>query len=484
MTSSNALSSPYLSVPDVDFLNGCAITPSRSVVADDMQRKNTERPTLRSHLRFFHTANVDLCPENNQKGSMRNALPYLGALAVAGLFWGLAWSLSPSPSVNRSAKPQAATSPSPTRPAENASRETDRPVGDELGPLRFDAETRKYWARFRGEDRRLTLDPEIQEKVEAALGKGRPFYGATVVMDAKNGQILALAEYSQREPERSGVALRADTPAASIFKLVSAAALLEARVAPEEAVCVSGGKRRLAPKHLLDRPQDRCVRFGDVVPLSLNAAMAKLADRNLPPGHLSRMAENLGFGRALPIEIPMEPSRADIPADAFGRANTAAGFGDVRMSALHAAILTSLIANRGEWIAPRLFDTAVHNSMSEPLQAPRLEPSVAIPLAQMMEETTTRGTARRLFSRIGRHSPLRNMRVGAKTGSLLYYDDHVDHSWLVAFAPARNPRFVVASVVVNDWQLWYTKAGPLAVGALEAAFESRGRHASAPVSSP
>ena len=408
---------------------------------------------------------------------MRNRLPYFAGLATIGLCWGLAWAMTPSvkTEIERTSFSNVHRTHTPTAPVLRAAIPTDPHTSrsHQLGPLRWDEDQGKYVAALRGREHRLTLVPEVQEKAAEALAKGRPFYGATVVMDAKDGRILAMAEYSQREPERSGVSLRPDAPAASIFKLVSAAALLEENVQPEQSVCVSGGKRRLSPKNLLDRKRDQCVEFRDIVPLSLNAAMAKLTDRRLPPGRLEQMAENLGFGRLLPIEIPMEPSVALIPTDDFGRANAAAGFGEVRMSALHAAIVTALIANRGEWVPPRLFEANDVPVLVEDAPAPRLSPSVAGALARMMTDTTSRGTARRLFSRISRSSPLRNIEVGAKTGSLLFYDRHVDHSWMVAFAPASDPAFVVASVVVNDWQLWYTKAGPLAFGALEAAFSER-----------
>ena len=410
---------------------------------------------------------------------MRNRLPYFSGLAAIGLFWGLGWAMTPaSKSETEPERKLPAAAFSRKTVAADTGRSSPETAGEDhgtvrnhqLGPIRWDEERGKYVATLHGRERNLTLVHAVQEKAVKDLEKGRPFYGATVVMDARDGRILALAEYSQREPETSGVALRPDAPAASIFKLVSAAALLEANVQPEQSVCVSGGKRRLSPKNLLDRRRDRCVAFRDIVPLSLNAAMAKLSDRRLPAGRLEQMADNLGFGRPLPIEIPMEPSVALIPADDFGRANTAAGFGDVRMSALHAAIVTGLIANRGQWVPPRLFEAGDIPLSVADTPAPSLSPSVAGPLARMMTDTTSRGTARRLFSRISRSSPLRNMAVGAKTGSLLFYDQHVDHSWMVAFAPASDPEFVVASVVVNDWQLWYTKAGPLAIGALEAAF--------------
>jgi len=327
----------------------------------------------------------------------------------------------------------------------------------------------------------LTLDPEVQRVASRALTRGRPFFGATVVLAAKTGEILALAETSQRTPERSGVALRADAPAASIFKLVSAAALLHAGVSPSEPVCYQGGTRRLAPKHLKDRPGDQCVTFADVIPRSLNAAMAKLVNRHLPAGALHGMAERFGFGKTIAIEIPVEPSHAFIPRDPFGRAKTAAGFGDVRLSAFHAAAMTAVIANRGEWIPPRIIDESAAAELGVrlppgPLPHGVIDPAIADALTHMMVETTESGTARRMMAKLPRGVLLRQVQVGAKTGSLLFYDEHVDHSWLVAFAPAAHPEVVVATVIVNDWQLWYTKAGPVALQALEAGLVAlRGR---------
>lgn len=356
--------------------------------------------------------------------------------------------------------------------------DTLREFGDEglwLGPAALDETSGHYVASLGPHVARLTLDPAVQERVGDALARGKPFLGATVVLEAQSGRVLALAETTQRAPERAGIALRAEAPAASVFKLVSAAALLEAGVSPAQTVCVSGGLRRLAPRHLQDRPGDACVPFADVVPLSLNAAMAKLSDRYLPPGRLHEVAWRLGFGRSLPFEVPVEASSARIPDDAFGRANAAAGFGDVRLSAFHAALLTSIIANRGELVPPRLIEDVLDGPT--PLPAPTrrvLDASVAEALARMMRETTTRGTARKLFGRLRRDSPLAGVSVGAKTGSLLFYDEHVDHSWLVAFAPVDHPRVVVATVIVNDWQVWFTKAGPLAREALEVALAALG----------
>jgi len=75
-------------------------------------------------------------------------------------------------------------------------------------------------------------------------------YGATVLIEPRTGRVLAMAEHSRAEPSRKGLALAALAPAASVFKIVTAAALLEKGVGVEGETCYHGGKRRLDPKLL------------------------------------------------------------------------------------------------------------------------------------------------------------------------------------------------------------------------------------------
>jgi cell division protein FtsI/penicillin-binding protein 2 len=89
----------------------------------------------------------------------------------------------------------------------------------------------------------------------------------------------------------------------------------------------------------------------------------------------------------------------------------------------------------------------------------------------MMETTTTEGTARKVFrrDRHARRSPLREVAIAGKTGSLADQAPYRDYSWFVGFAPADDPQVVVAALVVNE-RLWHVKAPSLAHQALKAYF--------------
>lgn len=346
-----------------------------------------------------------------------------------------------------------------------------------LGAFAFDDERQRFVAPW-GEHRAvLTLHPRLQKALSEALEQGRPQRGATVLLEAGTGRVLALAGYEDGRGSDEEIALRAFAPAASIFKVPSTAALLRAGVKPDDPVCYFGGKRRLQPKHLEDDPRrDRCVHFRDVLPFSLNAAVAKLVDKRLPAGALEAEARRFGFDRKLLFARPTETSLAHIPADRFERANAAAGFGDVRISALHGALIASIPANDGMLLWPRVIDELSGGEPRVPPSAERALPAeLAKELARLMARTVDEGTGWRTFSERG--PSLAGVRVAGKTGSLTDYEGGADYSWFVGYAPVDNPRVIVAAVIENDIQLWYVRAPEMAREALERAFEMLGKEA-------
>ncbi len=202
---------------------------------------------------------------------------------------------------------------------------------------------------------------------------------------------------------------------------------------------------------------------------------AKLADRDLDPVTLRTMAERFQFNVPIAFARPVDVSTARVPDDPFAAANTAAGFGAVRLSPLHGALLAAIVANGGVYVPPALVEEAEGAPLPSPGAPERVvDEQVAAKLAEMMRETVTAGTARRAFRRPG--SALRGIAVAGKTGSLADPRPFRDYSWFVGYAPADNPQVAVATLVVND-RLWHARAPQVAREALEAFFASRALHA-------
>jgi penicillin-binding protein A len=344
----------------------------------------------------------------------------------------------------------------------------------DLRGVRLDPARGRFVAPLGGGEAILTLDPRLQARLERSLATYRVPWGATVLLEPSTGRVLALAEHSTAEPDRKGLALSPIAPAASIFKIVTAAALLEHGVAPDDEVCYHGGRRRLAPRLLADDPRRdrRCLSLSAAFGHSTNVVFAKLADRDLDAAALQAAAERLLFNATIPFAATIEPSPARIPdGDSFALAKTAAGFGDVRLSPLHAALLGGIIANGGV-LAPPVLVEVVEGGPAPRAEAPSrvLAEQVAAELGAMMRNTVTFGTARQVF-RVAAPA-LRSVPVAGKTGSLADADPYRDYSWFVGYAPADRPEIVVATVIVNG-ALWHARAPTVAKEALEAFFAAR-----------
>lgn len=299
---------------------------------------------------------------------------------------------------------------------------------------------------------RLTLDPALQKQAEKLLDQARVPRGAIVAM-APDGRILALAGRRTEEPKggKSGqhdwhLATEAWAPAASVFKLVTASALVEAGVDPDGKVCFHGGVRSVVESNLTDSKRDgRCESLAYGVAHSQNAILGKLAYQNLEPTKLDALAHDLVGGTTLgSLGVKAASSELTLPHDkdlAFARA--AAGFQGVKLSALGGALLASTFADRGEQPVPYLLADAT------PASHRLLPADVAKAVSRMMEGTCAFGSARKSF---GRHRS-----VAGKTGTLTTtVPFYMENSWFVGFAPADKPEIIV-SVVLGNPPSWYLR---------------------------
>lgn len=343
-----------------------------------------------------------------------------------------------------------------------------------LGAISLDEQAGSYTATWGRGKATLTLEADLMRPLVEDLRLGRPQWGATVILDVRSGKILALAEHSEREPGVPGAALRPLGKAASVFKIVTAAALVRAGVPLSTEACGSGGKTRLKPRNL-EEGGGRCVRFEDALPYSANVAMAKLAAQHLAPAALVEEARRWGFGRPLSVDLDVAPSLAQVPVDdAFSFATTAAGFGEVRLSAVHGAVLAAVAGTGGLLVPPRIIERVDGEVAPEPRAPERiLTEEQAQVLQAMLAATVSRGTAFSAFH--GRRTPygkaaLIDVPVAGKTGSLTDREADLDVTWFVGTAPAHDPKIAIATVIINDEWIWHVRALDVATRAVATYF--------------
>jgi len=142
-------------------------------------------------------------------------------------------------------------------PSEQPEAEIDPLAGISIDAMELDGDG--YVQRL-DDGRRVafTVDPTLQRFADRLLERNRVPVGSAVILNSRTGRVLALAQ-RRTDAAMSGdspVALDPSPPAASLFKIVSAAALLEqGEVAPDTRTCYHGGSGKLLSQHLEDSPR-------------------------------------------------------------------------------------------------------------------------------------------------------------------------------------------------------------------------------------
>jgi cell division protein FtsI/penicillin-binding protein 2 len=314
------------------------------------------------------------------------------------------------------------------------------------------------------EDRTIvtTLDPDLQRAAVDLLERYAVPDGAAVAINSRTGELLALAEHSERVPGRH-VALDPEAPAASIFKVVTAAALIEAAgLSPDLEVCYHGGAGGITEALLEPNPRQdsSCASLSQALGRSINVIFARMADQHLTPDQLGSFARGFGFNTTIPFELPLAPSRAEVPQDRLERARMAAGFWHTNVSPLQAAMMAQAVAQGGALLRPYLVDEVregdqvVYDGQPEFIGR-ACSPETALALARMMVVTTSIGTARSSFRDRDGHPVIRGVDVAGKTGTLHRQSPFRAYDWFIGFAPADNPEIAVAGLVINDpeWRI-------------------------------
>ncbi len=329
----------------------------------------------------------------------------------------------------------------------------------------------------------LTLDPQLQRAAMTQLEHYRVPEGSVVMMEVRTGKLLAYASYLA-SGERVDLNVRAEAPSASVFKVVTGAALVErAGLSARTEQCYHGGKSTILPDELQDDPErDKwCATLAMAMGRSLNVVFARLAQKHITPEELNATAGAFGYGAPVPFVAKNEPPQIEIPEDQLEFARTSAGFWHTSLSPLAAVLMAQTVANSGVALEPRIV-AAVYEGSERLWQAPAeprtlrraIKPGTAAELTRMMTETVDNGSAYKSFHDPGGKPYLPGIPVAGKTGTLTREKLNRFYTWFIGFAPADKPEIAIATLIVNT-PVWQIKAPNVAAGVLRAYFVKQGR---------
>ena len=303
-----------------------------------------------------------------------------------------------------------------------------------------------------------SLDPDLQAYVSDLLRRSRTLQAAVVVLRPNDGRILAMVNHSEGEVEEN-LCLRADFPAASLFKVVSAAAALEkAGFTPNQTVSFYGRKHTLYKSQLKKRTGRYISKtsFRKAFASSINPVFGKLGIYDLGKVVMREYADRFLFNRDIPFDLPVDVSTISIPDDDFGLAEISSGFNKKTLiSPLHAVLLVSAVANRGivmaPWFVDRISDESgnvVYKSKPSILESP-ISRGTAEGMKVLMRDTIRYGTCRKSFRTVRRKKAFKDVDLGAKTGTINDKDDQYKYDWLAAYAIRKNSPEAICIAVLS-----------------------------------
>ncbi len=328
----------------------------------------------------------------------------------------------------------------------------------------------------------LTLDPRLQKFINEKLRMYRVDWGAVTIVNPKTGEVLALASHSEKEPQANNLSLTATFPAASIFKVITAAAAIQENSFERNSTIRFSGSARYVPRRgLLEKNGRTSMTVAEAFAKSANAVFAKLGAQ-AGASLLLMYAERFGFNQAVPFEVFVESSKAVIPTsnDPLDEGRTAAGFGDVTLSPLHGALIAGAAVNDGKIMEPYLVRHVVNDDGTTRFyREPRvwespMSPSTASEIRIMMSKTVTQGTARKGFRHLEHDAVLGRLDLGGKTGSLTGKNPPGKNEWFVGYARGHEKTIAIGIVLVSE-KYWRIKPSELSKEIFRFYFSSKKR---------
>jgi len=307
-----------------------------------------------------------------------------------------------------------------------------------------------------GSDIVLSLDSNLQHiayrELESAVRLHRAKSGAVVILDARSGEVLALANYPSYNPNnRSNTSSKAMRnraitdefePGSTLKPFTIAKAIETGKVTPGTVFDTDHGVYELGNRKIHDAEPESMLTVAQIIQKSSNIGAAKIA-LSMKPETMWQGLSDSGFGA---------PTGSNFPGEAPGRLRDPKTWRPIEQATMaygHGVSVNLLQLARG-------YTIFADNGELKPVSLLKLD---APPVGKKVFSEHTAHEVRDMLEMVvlpGGTAPLAQIagyRVAGKTGTAHKLENgrYVNHyiASFVGFAPASNPRLVVA-VMIND----------------------------------
>ncbi|MDE1950017.1 MAG: penicillin-binding protein 2 [Burkholderiales bacterium] len=305
-----------------------------------------------------------------------------------------------------------------------------------------------------GQDIQLSIDSNIQfyayQRLRDAVAEHGAKSGSVVVLDARTGEILALANYPSYDPARrinvdsGSIRNRAVTdvyePGSTMKPFVASLAIETGRVTADTLIDTGPGRYNFGGATITDTHAHGVISVAQIIQMSSNIGITKIAMR-MQPRELWEMYTQIGLGQKPQIEFPgavtgrLRPYKSWRPIE---QATMAYGYG-LSVSLLQLAHAYTIFARNGD-IAPLTI-----LKRDQPVAGVQVfPPAIVARMREILHSVTQPGGTAVKAQAIG-------YSVGGKTGTARKQEGRGYGrkylSWFVGIAPISKPRIVVAVMV-------------------------------------
>lgn len=319
-----------------------------------------------------------------------------------------------------------------------------------------------------------TFDAKVHQNMADVYMKYQPDYACFVAIDVETGAILNLTSFIKGEEVFDNLVMRSDYPAASVFKMITAAAGLDTgKVSPSTVIPFNGKSTSLYKKQVLSHKDNKWTRrptFKESFAKSMNPVFGQVGVFKLGAEQLNSYASKFGFDQVLQSDFNLAPSKVNLDFDTkFEIAEAASGYTrDITLSPIHAAQMAAIVANDGKMVTPFMVQSISDNkgnvfyqNKNKASNTQIISSKAAKDLRGLMRETTRIGSARTSFRGLDRYKVYKDMEIGGKTGSLTGFSPKGRHDWFVGYAKKDGHTVAYASLIINK-EKWYVRSSYVA----------------------
>jgi len=317
-----------------------------------------------------------------------------------------------------------------------------------------------------------SIDADLQEYITSTLDTRNSRYLGIVVSEPETGRILSMG-YVDKTDATNNPCVGSTFPAASVFKIITAAAGIETKhFNPDRVFEFNGGKYTLYKSQINGKTSkhSNTITFKEAFAKSVNPVFGRIGSLYLGKAGLENYARAFGFNETLEMEIPLAPSVMQISDDSFQWAEVASGYNKrTLITPVHGALIAGAVINGGVLMEPTVIDR-VSTENGEMVYEGRkkkvrqaISPASARTLQQLMNATVSSGTCRKSFSGYTRDKVLSRLTIGGKTGSIDNETHDVRFDWFVGYATDKQgSKKIALSIVVAHHKFIGTKASQYA----------------------